>query len=90
LIRSYQLLIYTGVLDEIYKKVKVINNGEVTQLIPNLSRKNPDLFGFAVCTVNGKRYSAGDCEEAFCVLVLIPLPMELLLNLWRREGTFCG
>jgi glutaminase len=58
---------YTKVLDEIYEKVKKCNSGEVTKLIPQLAKKSPELFGYAVCTINGQRYFGGDCEENFCV-----------------------
>jgi glutaminase len=58
---------FTKQLDEIYQKIRKIDGGEVTKLIPALSKKDPELFGYAVCSINGQRYSGGDCEENFSV-----------------------
>ncbi len=41
--------------------------GAVADYIPQLSRVDPDLFGAAVCTVDGQRWARGDAQIDFCV-----------------------
>jgi glutaminase len=54
-------------LSKIFDEVKVIKDGNVADYIPQLSRVNPDLFGYSVCTIDGQRYNKGDFKEGFCI-----------------------
>ncbi len=41
--------------------------GKVSDYIPQLGRVEPDLFGAAVCTIDGQRLTMGDADRPFCV-----------------------
>jgi glutaminase len=58
---------FTKEIDNIFEEIKIIDQGETSKQIPQLSKKNPDLFGFSVCTINGQRYGKGDYQEPFTI-----------------------
>jgi len=47
-------------VDAAYAKYKTLREGKNADYIPALAKVNPDLFGIAVVTPDGKVYSAGD------------------------------
>ena len=50
-------------LDAAYAKYKSLNEGKNADYIPALARVDPNLFGIAVVTVDGKSYTAGDIRS---------------------------
>jgi glutaminase len=54
-------------LQDLYACVREDDGGAVADYIPQLKRVDPEKFGFAVCTVDGQRFSAGDTSDLFCV-----------------------
>ncbi|CAI5442421.1 unnamed protein product [Caenorhabditis angaria] len=52
---------------QIFNDCKAIRDGQVASYIPQLARQSPDLWGVAVCTVDGQRASFGDSKHQFCV-----------------------
>lgn len=54
-------------LREITEEVRTLRGGEVASYIPQLARVDPELFGVALCTVDGQRFQAGDSDVDFCV-----------------------
>src|SRR6266481_462938 len=44
-----------------------IHTGAVANYIPELSKANPNDFGLAIATVNGKIYAIGDTEIPFTI-----------------------
>ena len=56
---------FTKYVDEFYENASKIDSGKVADYIPQLAKLNPDSFGVAICTVDGQRYSIGDCTEPF-------------------------
>jgi glutaminase len=50
-------------LDAAYSKYKNLNEGKNADYIPVLARVDPELYGIAVVTVDGKTYTAGDVRS---------------------------
>ena len=51
---------YQRVVNAAYEKYKNLNEGKNADYIPALAKVNPDLFGIALVTPDGKVYTAGD------------------------------
>ncbi|XP_049946946.1 glutaminase kidney isoform, mitochondrial-like [Schistocerca serialis cubense] len=56
---------FTNDLEELYNKCKTITDGHVATYIPELALMNPDYWGIGLCTVDGQRFSLGDCTIPF-------------------------
>jgi glutaminase len=49
-----------GVVDAAYAKFKTVTEGKNADYIPALAKVDPNLFGIALITVDGRIYTAGD------------------------------
>src|SRR4029079_17172169 len=49
-------------VDSAYDKFKTLNEGKNADYIPALAKVDPNLFGIAVVTADGKVYTAGDVK----------------------------
>jgi len=58
---------FRGKLTTIFDFVRDYTGGKVASYIPQLARIDPELYGLAVCTVDGQRMSLGDDAERYCV-----------------------
>ena len=54
-------------LQGMFEAAREVREGAVADYIPQLGRVDPELFGLAVCTVDGQRFSFGDSTTPFCV-----------------------
>jgi hypothetical protein len=54
-------------LQSIFDSVVDIDHGEVASYIPELAKANPQKFGIAICTVNGKIHGVGDTDHKFTI-----------------------
>ena len=54
-------------VDEIYWACRANTAGQVSAYLPQLSRQNKDLWGVAVCTVDGQRHAIGDVDLPFTI-----------------------
>lgn len=52
---------------EIFERHRYQNDGKVADYIPELSRADPDWFGIAITTVDGRRYLVGDSSIPFTI-----------------------
>src|SRR4029078_3623693 len=50
-------------IDAAYAKYKTLQEGKNADYIPALAKVDPNLFGIAVVTVDGKKYTAGDIKS---------------------------
>ena len=50
------------VVDAAYAKFKTLKDGKNADYIPALAKVDPNLFGIALVTVDGKVYTAGDIK----------------------------
>ena len=55
------------VLRHIYETVIVNNEGAIADYIPELAKADPNSFGIALATNNGKVYSIGDVDTPFTI-----------------------
>ena len=49
-----------GLLDEVWRSVAAIDDGEVATYIPELAKADPATFGLGLATLDGQVYTAGD------------------------------
>lgn len=52
---------------EVLREAERNRDGRVADYIPQLGRVDPDLFGLAVCTIDGQRLTEGDAFTPFCI-----------------------
>src|SRR5438876_643266 len=52
-----------GALEAAYNKYKNLNEGKNADYIPALAKVDPNIFGIALVTVDGKTYTAGDIKS---------------------------
>lgn len=55
------------VLDEAYTKYKDLKEGKNADYIKELARVDPNIYGIAIVTVDGKVYTAGDLTSAVSI-----------------------
>jgi len=55
------------VLENLLEEFKDEKSGAVATYIPQLAVVDPDLFGIAIMTCEGKLYSAGNCHSLFSI-----------------------
>ncbi|MCB1487782.1 MAG: glutaminase A [Bauldia sp.] len=54
-------------LADLHQRIAAVTDGEIATYIPELARADPNLFGIAIATVDGKVYTVGDADHAFTI-----------------------
>ncbi len=54
-------------LAELHKRITAITDGDIATYIPELARVDPELFGIAIATVDGRVYTVGDADYPFTI-----------------------
>jgi glutaminase len=76
-------------VDAAYAKYKGLKEGKNADYIPALAKVNPDLFGIAVVTVDGKVYTAGDLKTEVSIQSISKVfTMALVFNESGPEAVF--
>ncbi|KAH9490572.1 hypothetical protein Btru_034153 [Bulinus truncatus] len=72
---------FTQRIDELFWRAKANTHGQLASYIPQLTRFNPESWGLAICTVDGKRYALGDAYDPVCLQsVSKPLTYAMVLD----------
>ncbi|ELU11544.1 hypothetical protein CAPTEDRAFT_141838 [Capitella teleta] len=72
---------FCSVIDDIYWMCRTNTNGRVASYIPQLSRYSADIWGVALCTIDGQRHRIGDTKMPFSVQSCTkPINYALALN----------
>ena len=58
---------FCSTVDEIYWACRTNTDGQVSTYLPQLSRQNKNLWGVALCTVDGQRHAIGDVDVPFTI-----------------------
>lgn len=84
---------YQSIIKEIEKELKDIpNEGMVAGYIPELSKINPDKFGFHLSSISGEHFGFGDENEKFSIQSIskvFSLTLAYKLcgeDIWKRVG----
>ena len=58
---------YIQVIKDVHRDCLPISDGKVATYIPELGKVDPELFGIAICTVDGHVYKYGDVDHEFSI-----------------------
>jgi len=76
------------ILDGVYEKYKNVDEGEVATYIPELGKANPKDFGICLATVDGRVFTAGDCDKEFTIQSMCkPFAFQMALEQCGLEKT---
>lgn len=56
-----------SVLDDAHARFAAVSQGKTADYIPELASVNPDLFGLAIVTSDGRVFVAGDADHVFSI-----------------------
>jgi glutaminase len=56
-----------ALVDELRARYARMDEGEVANYIPELSKANPDEFGVSLVTAGGRVFESGDCDRLFTI-----------------------
>lgn len=74
-------------LRAIHQRVAPLKTGDVATYIPELGKADPNLFGLAIATIDGKVYAAGNARVPFTIQsVSKPFMYGFALQQWGREA----
>ena len=82
---------YQHILNDIYTELKpLFGQGRLPTYIPELAKINPNKFGIAVLTTDGKLATVGDAQEPFSIQSISKLfTLTMVMDedkLWGRVG----
>lgn len=81
----------TAAVNAAYTKYKGLKEGKNADYIPALAKVNPDLFGIAVVTADGKVYTAGDVKSEVSIQSISKVyTMALVMNQQGADAILKG
>ncbi|SDB07046.1 glutaminase A [Bauldia litoralis] len=54
-------------LADLHQRIAGVTDGEIATYIPELARADPETFGIAIATVDGRVYTVGDADHPFTI-----------------------
>ncbi|MBZ5643474.1 MAG: glutaminase A [Acidobacteriia bacterium] len=77
-----------GIVEQVYKKYRNHDEGEVATYIPELAKANPDHFGICMFTVDGHMFRCGDWDQEFTIQSICkPFAFQMALEEHGRDHT---
>jgi glutaminase len=76
------------ILEHIYQKYKIFDDGDIATYIPELAKANPEHFGICLATVDGRVIHVGDWEQEFTIQSICkPFAFQMALEKFGRDET---
>ncbi|KAI6652084.1 glutaminase kidney isoform, mitochondrial isoform 1 precursor [Oopsacas minuta] len=73
--------LFSDELTKLFDEVKEINGGETVAQNPHLARLDSDKWGMSICSVDGQRFSIGDCDDKVVIQQVVnPLMYAIALT----------
>ena len=73
-------------IERLQQQYQTIDDGALADYIPELSKANPDDFGIALVTNNGRLFETGDTRQTFTIQSISkPLTYGLALEVYGQE-----
>lgn len=54
-------------IEQMHARYSTLHEGQVATYIPELGKANPDDFGIALVTADGRTFATGDCDRPFTI-----------------------
>ncbi len=58
---------FQAYLENLHTRFMPLDEGDVADYIPELSKADPDGFGIAIVTVDGRVYQVGDSRQPYSI-----------------------
>ena len=77
------------IIDDLYRKYRGVEDGEVATYIPELGKANPNDFAICVATADGRIFQAGDSDKEFTIQSMSkPFAFQIALEECGVEEVF--
>ena len=73
-------------IEELHTRYRSLSTGQIASYIPELQKANPDDFGIAIVTTDGRVFEAGECHQPFTLQSISkPLTFGMAIEEFGQE-----